>query len=255
MTKPGKLQNSVLAVSVMATLMASLFFVGIVTAVGSNKSLPETYAAMMGDKGNGTMMMDRGNSNSSNSNMSSSSKVEMMSNSNSSSMTMMVENGYHAIKGQISNVQLDSNGMPVWIESGVWLLRVHVGDNNTLQSAHFIAKLAMVKTDGTGMHKHMIYGFQPTQFTTEQNGTVHVLNGTATVTMKGEAVEGVPLTIKIFNKTVIGLWIGPAKISGHFGSGPVYGILSMEPRSSMMEMGSMMMQEGNQHGASHAMGK
>jgi len=50
----------------------------------------------------------------------------------------------------------------------------------------------------------------------------------------------VPLTIKIFNNSVIGFWIGPEMVDGHFGSNPLYGILSTPSRGIMAEMGSMM---------------
>jgi len=152
----------------------------------------------------------------------------------------------HILKGQISNVQLDSSGMPEWIQSGIWVLRANMGQDNDLQSAQLIARFAMVMPDGTAMHLHKIYGFKPAEFMTEQNDTIHVLEGTATVSMRDGPIADVPLTIKIFNKSVIGLWIGPDRVDGHFGSNPIYGILSTGSRGIMAEMGSMM--DGEQGG-------
>jgi hypothetical protein len=153
----------------------------------------------------------------------------------------------HLLKGQISNVQLDSSGMPEWIQSGIWVLRANIGQENDLQSAQLIARFSMVMPDGTAMHVHKIYGFKPVEFMTEQNDTVHVLEGTATVTMRDGPITDVPLSIKIFNKSVIGLWIGPDKVDGHFGSDPIYGILSTGSRGIMAEMGSMMDNEQSEN--------
>src|SRR5438105_11962030 len=59
----------------------------------------------------------------------------MMNSSNNMSMSNGTGNdmimshsmqGYHVVKGQISNVQLSSNGDPAWIQSGVWVLRVNL---------------------------------------------------------------------------------------------------------------------------------
>src|SRR5947209_6449553 len=66
----------------------------------------------------------------------------------------MVMQGYHVLKGQISNVQLGSDGTPAWIQFGIWVLRATLGgDSNSgameLQSAQFFARFTMVKPDGT----------------------------------------------------------------------------------------------------------
>jgi hypothetical protein len=82
-----------------------------------------------------------------------------------------------------------------------------------------------------------MYGFQATEFTAEQNNTIHVVKGTATVTMKDGPVSEEPQTIKIFNGSVIGFWIGPDKVDSHFGSSPIYGTLSERSVAMMMQMG------------------
>jgi len=164
----------------------------------------------------------------------------MMMEGDKMASNMMARAGYHMIKGQISNVQIDSAGQPEWIQSGIWVVRATLGDNNSVDAAQLIAKFSMVKPDGSALHSHKIYGFKPSEFTTEQNGTIYVLKGTATVTIKDDPVSDVPITIKVFNNAVIGLWIGPDKVDGHFGSNALYGTLSTGSRTSMMNMGSMM---------------
>jgi hypothetical protein len=77
-----------------------------------------------------------------------------------------------ALKGSIANVQLDSEGNPEWIQSGIWVLRVRPGASDSdLPSAHFVARMAMVMTDGTAMHSHAIYDFTLTKAVTEGNKT------------------------------------------------------------------------------------
>jgi hypothetical protein len=216
--RANNLLNGIYSLTISALLLASLF--SVVGFAGMKGSARIAFAAVMDDKGNGTMMGEK-----------------MANSTMAGEKSMMMVGGYHAIKGQISNVQLDSTGMPDWIQSGIWVLRVTFGDNDTIQAAQLVARFSMIKPDGTAMHSHKIYGFKLAEFTTEQNDTVHLLKGTATVTMKDGPVLEVPLTIKVFNKSVIGLWIGPDKVDGHFGSNPIYGILSM---GSMMGEGQMM---------------
>ena len=219
------------AVTVSAVLLASLFFVGFAS---NNGTVTPAYGAMMEDKGNGNMAMSQGD------------KM-----SDSSMMTDGKMNMQHTLKGQITNVQLGTDGMPEWIQSGILVLRANIGQDNDLQSAQLIARFSMVMPDGTAMHVHKIYGFKPAEFMTEQNDTVHILEGTATVTMSAGPVTDVPLTIKVFNRSVVGFWIGPDKVDGHFGSDPIYGILSTGSRGIMSEMGSMMDAEngGNMMGS------
>jgi len=202
------------AAAISLSLLAVLVFAGI---AGTTQNMgTAAYGAMMYDKGN---------------------------NMSSNSTTMMTEGmsmTHRAAVGQIANVQLDSNGEAAWIQSGIWVMRASFGQNATEpQSVSLIARFTMVQPDGTARHMHMIYGFKPTEFTAEQNNTIHVIKGTATVTMRDGPVSDVPLTIKVFSGSVIGLWIGPDKVDGHFGSDPIYGVLSARSTAMMMEMGSM----------------
>ncbi len=147
--------------------------------------------------------------------------------------------GRHIAKGQISNVQIDSAGVPGWIQSGIWVLKAGMDKNNEPESVQFVAKFSMVMPDGNAMHVHKLYDFASTDFRTEQNGTIDVIEGTATVTMRDGPVTDVPVTIKVFNKAVIGIWIGPDKVDGHFGAAPIYGLLSTKSRTTMEDMVSM----------------
>ena len=137
--------------------------------------------------------------------------------------------------GQISSVQLDNSSKPAWIQSGVWVMRGNV-NSSTPQVNQFYARFEMIKPDGTAMHKHMVYKFQ--QSNGSMQGTTISINGTATVTMPQGPVTGVPVSIKIFNQKLIGIWIGPDKVNGHFATSPVYGTISNPAKGIMSEMNS-----------------
>ena len=139
-------------------------------------------------------------------------------------------------KGNIGSIQTGVNGQPEWIQTGIWVLRISSDSDNP--AARLIARFAMVKPDGTALHVHKIYNFEASEITHEGNST-DVLKGTATVTMKDGPVSDVPLTVKVFNKAVIGFWIGPEKVDGHFGTGPVYGTFSANSREVFQDIHSM----------------
>src|SRR5262245_51962044 len=108
------------AIALSSLIVASVFFGGF-----GNGLRPTANAAMMD---NNTTASGKGGS--------------MMNADN----MMMPQTGYHVIKGQISNVQVDTAGKPAWIESGIWVLRVTFG-NNTVDTAQLIARISMVKPD------------------------------------------------------------------------------------------------------------
>lgn len=167
--------------------------------------------------------------------------VETLQNASAADTSTMDDMGdAHFMKGQISSVQLGSDGQPAWIQSGYWVLSVFPTSDPKHPAVFLVAKMAMVKPDGTAMHTHSIFNFNASEMTTEGNST-EVLKGTATVTMKDGAVTGVPLTIKIFNNSVIGIWIGPDKVDGHFGTSPVYGTLSVASKPMTEGIGGSMM--------------
>lgn len=130
--------------------------------------------------------------------------------------------------GRIANLQM--NGTQVaWIQSGAWMLKAPAGaaidDNANLK---FVAKIDMVKPDGTAMHKHSISNLKVSNATSNSSGLS--VEGTATVTMKDGPVQDVPIKMNIVNKAVIAIWIGPDKVDKHFGTDPMYGTL-FQPRA------------------------
>jgi hypothetical protein len=86
------------------------------------------------------------------------------------------------------------------------------------------ARFTMVKSDGTAIHTHDIYNFNSTELTQEANST-NVVKGTAIVTMKDGPVSDVPITVKVFNNSVIGFWIESDRVDGHFRIDSIYGTL------------------------------
>lgn len=144
-----------------------------------------------------------------------------------------------ALRGPIASVQLDENGAPAWIQSGIWVLRTlgppadTPGNQTAGQNMQFIARFAMVMPDGTAMHTHSIYGFQASEVTQDGNSTM--INGTATVTLREGPMPDVPVTLQISSDTVLAISIDPEATDAHFGDGPVYGLLSPFSRSIVEE--------------------
>jgi hypothetical protein len=147
----------------------------------------------------------------------------------------------YPLRGQISSVQLDNEGNPEWIQSGIWVMRVIPGDaDSDLPTVHLIARMSMVMVDGNAMHQHTITNFELTSLSSESD-TVNVFEGTATVSMRDGPVSDVPVTVKIFNNAVIGIWLDPEALDSHFGDGPVYGTLSPLGRTLAGQMHERMM--------------
>lgn len=144
---------------------------------------------------------------------------------------MMMDGGATTFRGQIANVQLE-NGQPAWVQSGFWVLRVFD------ERVSFIAKMHMIMPDGTASHMHAISKLIVDSHSYENN--IHTIIGTATISMRGENVDNVPITIKIMNDAVISLIIGPDKVDGHFGTMPIYGTVAPS-NAAMMKERSMMM--------------
>ncbi|WP_415280718.1 cupredoxin domain-containing protein [Candidatus Nitrososphaera sp. FF02] len=148
----------------------------------------------------------------------------------------------NALRGPIASVQLDENGEPSWIQSGIWVMRMlgssagnQTGStgNQTGETVQFIARFAMVMPDGSAMHMHSIYGFEASDMTQEGNSTT--IEGTATVTLRDGPVPDVPVRLEISNDTVMAIFISPDEVDAHFGDGPVYGLLSPFSRSIIQE--------------------
>src|SRR5207249_3019634 len=97
-----KYLKGVYAAGISLSLLSVLVFVGI---TGTNQNTGTTaYGVMDYEQGKS------GNSMSNNS-------TKMMTTDEMSMMT------HRAAVGQIANVQLDSNGEPAWIQSGIWVMR------------------------------------------------------------------------------------------------------------------------------------
>lgn len=130
------------------------------------------------------------------------------------------------LKGKISSVQMDEDGNPEWIQSGIWVMRLSPTDDPDKPKVNLVSRIAMVMVNGSAMHTHRIYNFELSNHAVNGNGTVHTYEGTATVTMREGPVADVPLSIEIANNSVIAVKIGPDRVDSHFGTGPVYGTLS-----------------------------
>jgi hypothetical protein len=140
------------------------------------------------------------------------------------------------ITGTIDSIQNGGNGEPVWILSGVWVLKAESSVNPTFNSTFH-----MIMLNGTEPHMHTIKT-QNLLFTSEPTecygytAIASCLDGTATITMKGISISDVPIAIKLFPSSHVGttgivhtiyvmnLRIDPTKIMNHFGNTPIYGI-------------------------------
>jgi hypothetical protein len=153
----------------------------------------------------------------------------------------MMQPGLYAF-GTIASLQNDENGNPTWIVSGLWEGSLSMdnktqggGSNQTTTAnataaagsppnATFHSQFNMVMTNGSAMHKHTIYNFKLMNMA-NQNNTISVFNGTATITMKDGPVDNVPVSIKRIDDNVISIWADPAKVNNHFGNTPIYGTI------------------------------
>jgi hypothetical protein len=142
--------------------------------------------------------------------------------------------------GTIASIQNDQDGKSTWLLSGAWkgaLINIDeqqskvdksastsIDGNSdmTLPSAVFEANFDMVMLNGSSLHQHSIYNFtlSDISMTNDKNS---VVNGTATISMKDNPINDVPISIKILNNNVISIWTDPNKINDHFGNTPIYG--------------------------------
>lgn len=148
--------------------------------------------------------------------------------------TMMDESRPHThlYVGRISGIQFSSQsaqesgndevgGRPDWIESGHWIARVlSSGEDLTIG---FRATIDMMKPDGSAMHQHLVNNFQLSNVSASDDNSTTILEGTATVTMADGPVPTVPITFRVHGESLVEIVIGPDKVSGHFGTNPMYG--------------------------------
>lgn len=143
-------------------------------------------------------------------------------------MKGMLKPGLYAA-GTIASMQNDETDNPIWIVSGHWKSSMTKGESaeteaNATKSANFKATFDMVMTNGSTQHEHQIYNFTLANVSIPDNSTM-VFNGTATITMMGGPVEGVPITITVNEGNVISISPDPSMLNNHFGDTPIYGIV------------------------------
>ncbi|MGI0038725.1 MAG: hypothetical protein ACREAO_02830, partial [Nitrososphaera sp.] len=129
-------------------------------------------------------------------------------------------------RGQIANVQLDSNGEPEWIQSGTWMIKKAGTPSPGKPNLAFLAQITMVKVDGTSLHKHRISNFATSSYEIGK-GAVSV-KGNATIGMKDGPVKNVPVSVSISARSVA-ISIDKIMVDNHFGTSPVYGVVSKVP--------------------------
>jgi hypothetical protein len=138
--------------------------------------------------------------------------------------------------GNIASLQNDASGKPAWLLSGTWNLLVFKPrlEENKMKPATitFDSIFDMVNLSGAARHQHTmsISDFNLTSVNNSMTNKDHVLtttfNGTSKISMMGSQQSNVPVSIKIMDKGTISLWVDPSKINNHFGSTPIYGIVS-----------------------------
>lgn len=146
------------------------------------------------------------------------------------------------LSGTIASIQNDQDGTPTWLLSGAWQgaiinineqqSEVDASDSSTstidghsdmsLPIALFEANFDMVMLNGSSLHQHSIYNFTLSDIS-KTNDKNSIVNGTATINMRDNPINDVPISIKTLNNNVISIWTDQSKINDHFGNTPIYG--------------------------------
>jgi hypothetical protein len=121
------------------------------------------------------------------------------------------------IMGTVASIQNGKDGKPAWITSGAWDFK-----NVNSSSPMFNATFNMFMLNGSAAHKHTITDFK-INGTPTKNNMATIYNGTATVSLKKGPATGVPISIKLMDKSAVSIWIDPTKTENHFGNTPIYG--------------------------------
>lgn len=121
------------------------------------------------------------------------------------------------LTGTIASLQNGKDGKPAWVTSGVWDFK-----NVNSSSPMFNATFNMFMLNGSAAHKHTITDFKISG-NPIKNTMASTYNGTATVSLKKGPVTGVPISIKLMDKSAVSIWIDPSKTENHFGNTPIYG--------------------------------
>jgi len=132
--------------------------------------------------------------------------------------------------GHFANNQI-KDGIVSWIQGGLWELKINnltsdtkvnnmnnlINDNSA--SANFIANFTMIKPDGSLSHHHDIKNFISEKVIVTDKDIV--VMGAADIYSDDnntKEYKGVPLTIHIMGKKVLGLTMDVSKTEGHFAS-------------------------------------
>lgn len=148
--------------------------------------------------------------------------------------------------GTIASIQ-NENGNPTWILSGIWKGSLSMDreteaayqnfttngttptnittEGNSTDYATLEATFEMVRTNGSGLHKHSLYNFTLGEISIP-NSTTSSYNGTATITMRDGPLHDVPITITSHESNVISIDADASIINNHFGNTPIYGTIS-----------------------------
>ena len=145
--------------------------------------------------------------------------------------------------GSIANNQIQ-DGKVSWIQGGNW--RIKINSQDDLMTGSFSATFAMVKPDGTFMHKHSIKNYVSETVLAE--GGDLVMTGTADI-YSGSSLEypQAEVVVHIMGKNVLGLTIDNKMTEGHFASSSeLYGIMTRSRGLDTMLMaeGDMNMESG-----------
>jgi hypothetical protein len=118
--------------------------------------------------------------------------------------------------GRIAANQI-KNGSISWIQAGLWYMTIAFNDLDNNKDAYFYTDFAMVKPDGSSMHKHFIRDFNSTDVDIQEEkitikGIADIYSG------KSLDYEDVPIIVDLKDNTVLGLIIDKEKTEQHFAS-------------------------------------
>ena len=128
--------------------------------------------------------------------------------------------------GRIAANQI-KNGSVSWIQAGLWYMTIAFNDLDNNKDAYFYTDFAMVKPDGSSVHKHFIRDFNSTDVDIQEEkitikGIADIYSG------KSLDYEDVPIIVDLKDNTVLGLIIDKEKTEQHFASSTaneMFGIL------------------------------
>jgi hypothetical protein len=128
--------------------------------------------------------------------------------------------------GRIAANQI-KNGSVSWIQAGLWYMTIVFNDLDNNKDAYFYTDFAMVKPDGSSMHKHFIRDFNSTDVDIQEEKIT--IKGIADI-YSGDSLdfEDVPIIVDLKDNTVLGLIIDKEKTEQHFASSTaneMFGIL------------------------------